>query len=317
MDIVQRRPTPVKSGKVEGTRPARLTGEARREFERTLTSRPGLRGSRLAVLRVLLDQWGWGKPSCRPCNATIAAAAGVSVSTVQRCLHDLEQLGVLDIEMGVHGENRVIRFVGHPLATGRKLTCPPAKSIGPPFQPATQSVTSFSEPQNETVGKSSLEQERATKVQPGFDWRSLVDDPIVAAALKPPPVPQVAPAEIADAPDDGLHLEAEQCNSEPVRGLQVADEAEVIQCLAALKPGATKQEIAVATLKLTRLFKDPGSRRFYSGVVLSVGRGELPARVVVAAVQNSSRPGVIKPAAVFTAHIRRCERAAHERPGSP
>jgi hypothetical protein len=299
----------VNSGRI-GVR-ARLTGQARREWESSLISRPGMRGSRLAVLRVLLDSFAWGKPSCYPSNAKIAKSAGLSVSTVKRCLHDLVLLGVVELE---RGDRRVIHFPSHPAAspTPVKLTHPPVQIDPPtPVQIEPQSVKPFPEPSIETVG-SSLEQERSTKIPSGFDWRTLVDDPIIAAALKPPAAAYTPGPETIGESDLPNMVKSQRCDSEPARGLQVAAD-DVMQALAALRPGATRQEITVATLKLTRHFQDPGSRRFYSSVAQKIGRGELPARVVVAAVERSSRPGVIKPAAVFTAHIRRVERVAMSR----
>jgi hypothetical protein len=334
MDIVQRRPNPVKSGKVEGTHQARLAGQARRDYERTLTNRPNLRGSRLAVLRVLLDQWGWGKPSCRPSNATIAASAGLSVSTVRRCLHELAQLGAIEIAMGPHGEDRVIRFTGHPLASAppTKMEVAPFQNAGhPPFQNDTQSVASFLIAETETLESSSpfgnepteipeprtpLGSARSPRSASVLDWRTNapVDDPIIAAALKAPTAVYTARPGDVVALDEAMRGESESCNVEPAGYPQVAgDMGEVIKVLASLKPGATRQETTVATLRLTRYFRDPGSRKFYSSVTQKIGRGELSADVAVAGVRKAAQPGIVKPAAVFTAHVRRCEQVRESR----
>jgi hypothetical protein len=85
----------------------------------------------------------------------------------------------------------------------------------------------------------------------------------------------------------------------------VAD-AEVIRALAQLGPGATAKKIQLATLRLTRLFGDAKSMRYYAGVVREVSQGELPARIPIAAVERSRDPGVLRPAAVFTHYIERC-----------
>jgi hypothetical protein len=90
-----------------------------------------------------------------------------------------------------------------------------------------------------------------------------------------------------------------------------AADAEVIRALSQLGPGATAKEVQLATLRLTWLFQDAKSMRYYAGVVRAVSRGELPARVPIAAVERSRDPGVLRPAAVFTSYIERC-RAVRE-----
>jgi hypothetical protein len=91
----------------------------------------------------------------------------------------------------------------------------------------------------------------------------------------------------------------------------------VIRALAQLGPGAMAKEVQVATLRLTRLFQDAKSLRYYAGVVREVSRGELPARIPIAAVERSQDPGVLRPAAVFTRYVERCRAAREARSKRP
>jgi hypothetical protein len=95
------------------------------------------------------------------------------------------------------------------------------------------------------------------------------------------------------------------------------DDAEVIRALLKLGPGATAREVQLATLRLTRLFGDAKSMRYYGGVVREVARGELPARVPVAAIALARRPGIERPAAAFTSHVERCRVAQAARSKQP
>jgi hypothetical protein len=96
-----------------------------------------------------------------------------------------------------------------------------------------------------------------------------------------------------------------------------AADAEVIRALAQLGPGATAKEIQLAILRLTRLFGDAQSMRYYAGVVREVSRGELPARIPIAAVERSQDPGVLRPAAVFTRYVERCRAVRGARSKQP
>jgi hypothetical protein len=89
--------------------------------------------------------------------------------------------------------------------------------------------------------------------------------------------------------------------------------AATIAALSRLGPGATRGEVLAATLRLTVLFGDPKSRAFYRSVCNEVARGQLPARVPIAAVGSARGPGVRNPGAAFTAHIKRCRAAAEGR----
>jgi hypothetical protein len=103
----------------------------------------------------------------------------------------------------------------------------------------------------------------------------------------------------------------------PVASPAVMDDAEVIRTLSQLGPGATRKEIVLATLRLTRLFQDSKSMRYYAGVIRDVQRGELPARIPIAAIERARGPGVIRPAAVFTSHIQRCRAVWESRTKRP
>jgi hypothetical protein len=127
---------------------------------------------------------------------------------------------------------------------------------------------------------------------------------VLAAVLSPPePCPDATVAAVdVPARSDGQPLPGDVPGAAPVP----VDDAEVIRALSQLGPGATAKEIQLATLRLTRLFGDAKSLRYYAGVVREVSRGELPARIPIAAVERSRGPGVIRPAAVFTSYIERC-----------
>src|SRR5262249_10215377 len=94
-----------------------LRGPARRAFERTLLRRPALKGSRRLLLQVLLLDYAWGKADCYPSNETLAAATGLSLSTITRALHDLEPMGILRLaEDDRLASRRRIVLVDHPHA---------------------------------------------------------------------------------------------------------------------------------------------------------------------------------------------------------
>jgi hypothetical protein len=172
------------------------------------------------------------------------------------------------------------------------------------------------------------------------DWSTApADDPIIAAelarragtqqagepapsttevleAVLSPPVPcQNATAAVTTAPagTDGQPLPGATQPACPA----TTDDAEVIRALLKLGPGATPKEVQLATLRLTRLFGDAKSMRYYGGVVREVARGELPARVPVAAIAFARRPGIERPAAAFTSHVERCRAARETRSKRP
>jgi hypothetical protein len=172
------------------------------------------------------------------------------------------------------------------------------------------------------------------------DWSSApVDDPIIAAELarrtaaQQSTAPGPTMAEILEAVlspvgprrDETAEVVAVPAGAEgpaPPSGVPEAvtvpaAEAEVIRALAQLGPGATAKEIQVATLRLTRLFGDAKSMRYYASVVREVSRGELPARVPIAAVERSRDLGVLRPAAVFTRYIEQCRAAREARSKRP
>src|SRR5690349_13935762 len=94
-----------------------LRGVARRAFERELLRRGGLKGSRRLLLQVLLFDYAWGKADCYPSNETLAAATGLSTSTIKRALHDLERMGLIRLAEDVRlASRRRIVFVDHPHA---------------------------------------------------------------------------------------------------------------------------------------------------------------------------------------------------------
>jgi hypothetical protein len=396
-----------------------LRGPARRAFERELLRRPGLKGSRRLLLQVLLIDYAWGKADCYPGNETLAAATGLSLSTVKRALHDLERTGIIRIaEDDRLASRRRIVILGHPharqvlddlAATAAGTPAPPRGAgskrpgRGAQIEPAEglklnpESVESLSidreTPPNPRGGPEEISlggsNERTNSPLPAesgqpapgstpapvgpdlraevptlasgsrpspsappppcppgarrtglVDWSSAPsDDPIIAAELarrataRQAPAPALTTAEILaavlaapepcpDAPaaavgvpagSDGPPLPGGVLGAAPVP----ADDAEVIRALAQLGPGATAKEIQLATLRLTRLFGDAKSLRYYAGVVRAVSRGELPARIPIAAVERSRDPGVLRPAAVFTRYIERCRAVREARSQRP
>jgi hypothetical protein len=138
---------------------------------------------------------------------------------------------------------------------------------------------------------------------------------ILAAVLAPLEPRREAMAEVVAVPAvaEGPPLSGGVPAAAPVP----AADAAAIHALSQLGPGATAKEVQVATLRLTRLFGDAKSMRYYAGVVREVSRGELPARIPIAAVERSRGPGVIRPAAVFTSYIERCRAVREARTKRP
>jgi Helix-turn-helix domain len=396
-----------------------LRGLARRAFERGLLRRPGLKGSRRFLLQVLLIDYAWGKADCYPGNETLAAATGLSISTIKRALHDLEQMGIIRLveDLRLASRRRIV-FVDHPhaqqvldgLAAAAAGTPSPPRDTGSKrpgrgvqiepaegFNLTPESVRSLSS-QDETppnpqggleeisLGGSNGRTDSPLMAESGqptpgstpapvepdlhaevpteaseacpspfvpppprpvgarraglVDWSSAPsDDPVIAAelarraaarqaaapaptmaeilaaVLSPSEPSQDATAAAVDVPAgvDGPPMPGGVPGAAPVP----VDDAEVIRALSQIGPGATAKEIQLATLRLTRLFQDAKSLRYYAGVVRAVSRGELPARIPIAAVERSQGPGVLRPAAVFTSYIERCRAVREARSKRP
>src|SRR5262249_11713453 len=76
----------------------------------------------------------WGKADCYPGNETLAAATGLSLSTVKRALHDLEHMGIIRIvEDARLASRRRIVILSHPHA--RQVLDDLAAAAGPPMPP--------------------------------------------------------------------------------------------------------------------------------------------------------------------------------------
>jgi hypothetical protein len=155
-----------------------------------------------------------------------------------------------------------------------------------------------------------------------------VDDPVIAAELVRRACAREAAAAFpsrdeilaailvgaGDAPEAGLAMEGHRAGADVHDAPPAVDpEAATIEALSRLGPGATRGEVLSATLRLASLFRDPGSRAFYRSVCNDVVRGQLPARVPIAAVGSARGPEVRNPGAAFTAHIRRARAAAEVR----
>jgi hypothetical protein len=92
--------------------PHKLDGADRRAWERAILDTPGLKGSRLHLARVLLDEFCWGKCWCYPGDELLARKVGVGTATIGRALRDLADLGVIRI-VRVRGRRRIV-FPSHP-----------------------------------------------------------------------------------------------------------------------------------------------------------------------------------------------------------
>src|SRR5262249_41405688 len=89
----------------------------RRAFEKGLLSRPGLSRAALHLLRVILEEWHWGKADSYPSNAMIADLMGITPRHVQRILAELEALGVIvtAVDRSMTSQRRTI-LADHPNA---------------------------------------------------------------------------------------------------------------------------------------------------------------------------------------------------------
>src|SRR5262245_60204075 len=86
-----RRP-PMRAGAVD---PHKLGGADRRAWEASVFATPGLKGSRLHLARVLLDEFAWGKAWCYPGDELLARKCGLGTATIGRALRDLVKLEVI------------------------------------------------------------------------------------------------------------------------------------------------------------------------------------------------------------------------------
>jgi hypothetical protein len=77
--------------------PEKLTGDARRAWEESILVNGDLQGSRRALVRVLLEDFCWGKCWCYPGGELLARKLGVGTATITRCLRDLVGFGVIRI----------------------------------------------------------------------------------------------------------------------------------------------------------------------------------------------------------------------------
>jgi hypothetical protein len=112
--------------------PDRLSGASRREWERSTLENPALKGSRLHLARVLLEEFCWGKCYCYPGDELLARKCGIGTATVTRCLRDLTRLGVICV---IHaGGRRRIILTSHPHAATylRELGADVPRSVGYP-----------------------------------------------------------------------------------------------------------------------------------------------------------------------------------------
>jgi hypothetical protein len=370
------------TGRPRTSRPdpaGRLEGRERREWEASVLGTPGLKGSRMLVLRTLLDEFAWGKCWCFPGNELLARKCGLGTATVNRALRDLAALGVIRL-VAAKGRRRIIVFPSHPAAAAylAGLGIPgevPASAEGKapseakvPADRGDEAPDRDDQPAGQSDRPADHFDRRSVLVNPGSEAHqepargeiprgpneptrggeppkprrlrgipdlacAPADDPviagelarraraqgaapapsreeIIASALGAAPAAQDGPGDASTPGADGTHLPAPE---PPHGGPGAAAEAATIEALSRLGPGATRGEVLAATLRLAALFRDPGSRAFYRSVCNEVARGELPARVPVAAVGFALGPDVRHPARAFVGHIKRCRAAAESR----
>jgi hypothetical protein len=116
----------------------KLEGRERRAWEESIFVNDDLKGSRLHLARVLLEEFCWGKPWCYPGDELLARKVGVGTATISRALRDLVGLGVIRI-VKVRGGRRIV-FPSHPHASAY------LDSIGVPTDPAEVPVPIRPEP---------------------------------------------------------------------------------------------------------------------------------------------------------------------------
>jgi hypothetical protein len=377
--------------------PHRLEGRDRRAWEESIFATPGLKGSRLHLARVLLEEFCWGKCYCFPGDELLAKKCGLGTATIGRCLRDLVGLGVIRIVKD-RGRRRIV-FPSHPHAAaflaGLEPASEPAEAPAPivpepvaepadhPVGPADHRVAaadqtegpihqndgrsvlveardeahhkpappcaregepegSLSDPNEPTNGESPRSMPAPMPRPAGMMSRRLagipdlagapVDDPVIAAelgrracarksAVAIPSRDEVLAAVLGAAAGDVLEADPgagpevhHGANADVHDAASTVDpEAATIEALSKLGPGATRGEVLSATLRLAALFRDLGSRAFYRSVCSEVARGQLPARIPIAAVGSARGPGIRNPGAAFTAHIKRARAAAEVR----
>jgi hypothetical protein len=94
--------------------PHKLEGTERRAWEESILINDDLRGSRRSLVRVLLEEFCWGKCWCYPGDELLARKVGVGTATISRALRDLAALGVIRIVRD-RGRRRIV-FPSHPNA---------------------------------------------------------------------------------------------------------------------------------------------------------------------------------------------------------
>jgi hypothetical protein len=350
--------------------PDRLVGAARREWEEQILADAGLKGSRLHLARVLLEEFCWGKCWCIPGDELLARKCGIGTATVTRCLRDLARLGTIRI-IHARGRRRLV-FPSHPHAEAylREIGADVPQTAADPL-PADQSDGPADHPDGsiDHSDRLSVLVKPASEPNPpipptpneptkGFaeHWAAIrarhVPSPplpvqdqlvsrggsaastpmsagersaIITAALGASPAagdgPPCDPGSAVGPdghPAPGLRdgAMAAGCTDPAAETMTVGctdPAAETIAALGRLGPGATRGEVLEATLKLSRLLNDRKSKAYYRKTCDEVARGELPPRVLVAAVGSARGPGIANPGAAFTAHVKRCRAAAGSR----
>jgi hypothetical protein len=291
------------------------------------------------VLRVLLGEFAWGKPECWPSDGRIADLTGLSTRTVSRCLNQLAKKGLIRI-VNPKSWRRKIEFPTHPgLSENPAIVSEDAAAVsGAPRHNVRGSVVveAVSEPTPPTplapneLTKGFAEAWAAIRAQHVPPPSPPARDQLVlrggSATSAPMPAAERSaiiaealggPTAAGDGPprDPGPKVGQDGPPAPGSRGgaINAAFEAETIAALSRLGCGATRGEVERATVRLTLLLRDHKSRGFYRKVCNETARGELPARVVVAAVGSALGPGVIRPGAAFTAHVLRCKTTMESR----
>src|SRR5512147_2683535 len=129
-----------------------------------LLADPNLSAAAKLVATVLVKHWAWYKPSCYPCNRSIAARCGYSPGHVARCLHELEQGGWIRREQQATDTRLIVLcWRGAPCqdAGGGSATV----QGDPPAKARTKQVVSVNE-RIEPMGSECPERSRPEERQP-------------------------------------------------------------------------------------------------------------------------------------------------------
>jgi hypothetical protein len=149
------------------------------------------------VATVLVKHWAWYKPSCYPCNRSIAARCGYSPGHVARCLHELERGGWIRREQQATGTRLIVLcWRGTPCKDAGDGSA--TVQGDPPAKARTKPVVSVNE-RIEPIGSECPERSRPEASPTTFSAPGGLMEVIPAplAALPPPSPAPPAPERMA------------------------------------------------------------------------------------------------------------------------